>query len=201
MKIPHISVTTKITLALIALAIVAIVVYALLGKASKSSVEISTESGIDLTATQVEEIKMLGQWEFLSISMEEMVDTVRYGFFGDDELTRIYSGTMRLGVNLKDAPDDWIRQVGADSIAVTLPEVGLIDHDFIDEALTQSFHESGKWTGDDREAMRQRAYQAMLKRGLTESNLRTARENGRAQFTQMLHAIGFEKVSVSYSKE
>lgn len=201
MKIPHISLLTKLTLMLVSIAIVAVVAYALVRQASNNGIEIKTESGIDLTATQVEEIKMLGQWEFLSIRMEEMVDTVRYGFFGDDELTRIYTGTMRLGVNLKDAPDNWIRQEGSDSIVVCLPAVSLLDHDFIDETLTQSFHESGKWTNDDREAMRQRAYQAMLKRGLTDSNLRTARENGRAQFIQMLHAIGFEKVSVSFNQE
>lgn len=201
MKIQHISLLTKLTLSLISIAVVAVVAYFLLNKTSKSSVEISTESGISLTATQVEEIKMIGEWEFLSIRMEEMVDTVRYGFFGDDELTRIYSGTMRLGINLKEAPDDWIQQVGADSIAVVLPQVGLLSHDFIDEAQTQSFYESGKWTNADREAMRQRAYQVMLHRGLTESNLKTARENGRAQFLQMLHAIGFEKVSVNFSEE
>lgn len=201
MKIQHISLLTKVTLSLISIAVVAVVVYLLLGRTSKSSVEISTESGISLSATQVEEIKMIGEWEFLSVKMEEMVDTVRYGFFGDDELTRIYSGTMRLGINLKEAPDDWIQQVGADSIAVVLPQVGLLSHDFIDEAQTQSFYESGKWTNDDREAMRQRAYQAMLHRGLTENNLKTARENGRAQFLQMLHALGFEKVSVNYREE
>jgi len=201
MCIRHISATTKITLSLVSIAIAAVVVFFLIGRKSTTSVSISTEGGIDLTATQVEQIKMLGEWEFLSISMEEMVDTVRYGFFGDDELTRIYSGTMRLGVNLKDAPEDWIKQVGSDSIAVTLPPVGLIDHDFIDETLTKSFHESGKWTGDDREAMLNRARQAMMRRGLTESNLRTARENGRAQFLQMLRAIGFEKVSVGFSEE
>ena len=55
-----------------------------------NSVEVVTNDKIDITPTQIEQIRSIGQWEFLSISDEELIDTVRHGFFSDDELVRIY---------------------------------------------------------------------------------------------------------------
>ena len=49
----------------------------------------------EVTAVQVQKLKDIGQWEFLSISDEELIDTVRHGFFSDDQLTRLYYGTLR----------------------------------------------------------------------------------------------------------
>ena len=43
----------------------------------------------EVTAVQVQKLKDIGQWEFLSISDEELIDTVRHGFFSDDQLTRL----------------------------------------------------------------------------------------------------------------
>ena len=58
--------------------------------------ELGTNDTIDPTPTQIQSIRAIGEWEFLSVSAEEMVDTVRKGFFIDDELVRIYYGTLRL---------------------------------------------------------------------------------------------------------
>lgn len=62
-----------------------------------------------LSPTQVKSIEAIGQWEFLSISDEELIDTTRHGFFGDDQLVRIYYGTMRLGIDMRDAKEGWIQ--------------------------------------------------------------------------------------------
>ena len=72
------------------------------------------------------------------------MDTVRRGFFGDDELVFIYYGTLRLGINLHEGNQDGSRPKG-DSISVLLPPIKLFDDDFIDEARTRSFYESGDW--------------------------------------------------------
>ena len=64
---------------------------------------------IDITPTQVLAMKEIGEWEFLSIENEEMIDTVRKGFFKDDELIRIYYGTLRLGFDMSEAKADWIK--------------------------------------------------------------------------------------------
>ena len=66
-----------------------------------NTVDVVTEEKTTLSPTQVESIEAIGQWEFLAISDEELVDTVRRGFFGDDQLVRIYYGTLRLGIDMK----------------------------------------------------------------------------------------------------
>lgn len=107
-----------------------------------NSVEVVTNDKIDITPTQIEQIRSIGQWEFLSISDEELIDTVRHGFFSDDELVRIYYGTLRLGLDLSEARPDWIVSSG-DSITMKLPRIKLLDKRFIDEGRTRSFFESG----------------------------------------------------------
>ena len=123
----------------------------------ESRIEVAEDRRIDITPQQIQSIKAIGQWEFLSIANEEMVDTVRKGFFSNDELVRIYYGTMRLGIDLHQAKPGWIRMQG-DTLCITLPPVTLLDHDFIDETRTQSFYESGKWSGADRDALYRYAY-------------------------------------------
>lgn len=161
--------------------------------------EISADQRIDITPQQIQSIKEIGEWEFLSISDEEMVDTVRHGFFSDDHLVRIYYGTMRLGVNLKQVEPGWIVARG-DTIEITLPKICLLDHDFIDEARTRSFYESGSWTAKDREAMLRRAYQMMLRRGLTRQNLQVAAQNGQGQVRQVMQGMGFRHVRIQYKE-
>ena len=162
-----------------------------------SSIEIGADQAIDITPEQIKSIKAIGEWEFLSISDEEMVDTIRNGIFSDDHLVRIYYGTMRLGINLKQVEPGWIVARG-DTISVILPPIGLLDRDFIDEARTKSFYESGSWEAKDREALLKRAYHRMLRRGLTPQNLQSARENGDAQVRQVLRSMGFQKISIKY---
>ncbi|MBP3286820.1 MAG: DUF4230 domain-containing protein [Prevotella sp.] len=162
-----------------------------------NSIEVTADQKIDITPQQIQSIKDIGEWEFLEISDEEMVDTTRRGILSDDHLVRIYYGTMRLGINLKQVETGWIVPRG-DTIEVTLPKVGLLDRDFIDEARTKSFYESGTWTAKDRESMMRRAYQRMLQRGLTPQNLQTAQQNGEAQVRQVLQGMGFKLIKIQY---
>lgn len=73
-----------------------------------NSIEITADQEIDITPQQIQSIKDIGEWEFLEISDEEMVDTTRRGILSDDHLVRIYYGTMRLGINLKQVETGWI---------------------------------------------------------------------------------------------
>ena len=175
----------------------AVLVAWIFSSVKQSHVEMGADQTIDITPEQIQSIKDIGEWEFLAVSDEEMVDTVRKGFFSDDHLARIYYGTMRLGVNLKQVETGWITVQG-DTLDVTLPEIGLLDRDFIDEARTKSFFESGTWTPKDREAMTRRAYQRMLQRGLTPQNLEAARLNGVAQVEQVMKGMGFKTVRVRF---
>ena len=162
-----------------------------------SHVEVEADQHIDITPQQIQSIKAISEWEFLAISDEEMVDTIRRGIFTDDQLVRIYYGTMRLGINLKQVESGWI-SVNEDTLDITLPQIGLLDKDFIDEARTKSFFESGTWTAKDRETMMRRAYQRMLQRGLTPQNIETARQNGEAQVRQVMQGMGFKQVKIQY---
>lgn len=157
--------------------------------------ELSKDDKIKITPTQIQSIRDIGQWEFLTINNEEIIDTVRHGFFGDAELVRIYYGTLRLGIDLQDAGEDFIVHQG-DSIVVMLPPVKLLDHDFIDEARTKSFFEKGEWKAKDRDDLYQRAYQAMIDRCLTTPNIKSAERNGTRQFYQLMKSMGFENVII-----
>lgn len=162
-----------------------------------SHMELITNQQIDITPEQIQSIKDIGEWEFLSISDEELVDTIRRGVFVDDHLVRIYYGTLRLGVDLKQVESGWIIPKG-DTLEITFPKIGLLDRDFIDEARTRSFYEKGSWKPQDREALFRRAYQRMLQRGLTPQNIQLAEQNGRAQVRQVMTSMGFKQVKIQY---
>ena len=191
--------SNKIILTLYAVGIILTVVVLawIFNSVKTSSLEIGADQQIDITPEQIQSIKEIGEWEFLSISDEEMVDTTRHGLFSDDHLVRIYYGTLRLGINLKQVRTGWIVPSG-DSLSITLPKVGLLDRDFIDEARTKSFYENGNWAPKDREALLQRAYQRTLRRCLTPQNIENAKQNGNAQVRQVLQGMGFKHVNIQY---
>jgi hypothetical protein len=162
-----------------------------------SHVEIGSDDTIGDTPTQIQSIKAIGEWEFLSISNEELVDTVRKGLLKDDQLVRIYYGTLRLGINMHQARPHWLTVQG-DTVTAILPKVGLLDKDFIDEARTKSFYESGRWTPQDREVLYRKAYRQMLRRCLTKANLQTAQDNAEAQFGKMLRSLGYKEAVIRF---
>ena len=156
---------------------------------------------IDRTANVITEIRRLGQWEFLTVRCETMVDPVRSRtLMPDDRLARIYTGAMRLGVDLDKAPDTWIKTQG-DSIAdITLPAIGLLDDRFIDEAATVAFYESGRWDAAAKEEMYRTARRRMLAFGLSKPNIETARQAARSRFTALFSALGFKHVNVTFTE-
>lgn len=160
-------------------------------------VEIGSNEQIDTTPTQIQSIRDIGEWEFLSVSAEEMVDTVRKGFFSDDELVRIYYGTLRLGINMQQLSDDAITIQG-DSVQATFPKVTLLDNDFIDEAKTKSFYESGKWTPQAHQALYQKAYRQMLHHCLTPENLTTAQSNAESQLRNLFTQLGYKTITLHF---
>ena len=158
-------------------------------------VEVKANEKIDITPQQIRSIEQIGQWEFLSVSDEELVDTIERGFIRDKELVRIYYGTMRLGINVQSAEPGWISN-NNDTIVVKLPPIQLLDRQFIDEARTRSFFESGSWKPADLEAMYKRAYAKMVARGMSPSNIAIAEDNAKAQFTQLMQTMGFKNIKI-----
>ena len=193
------NIKNKIIAALVAIVAAVLGALWLVRACSQTEVGLAVNEDINITPERITSIKAIGEWEFLSIADEELVDTVRKGLFSDDHLSRIYYGTIRLGVNLHQVEPGWVTTSG-DSLLVTLPAIGLLDCDFIDEARTKSFFESGKWSHQDREALYRRAYQLMLKHALTPDNLRQARQNGEAQMQRLFRAMGYDRVSIRFSE-
>lgn len=148
------------------------------------------------TPMEVEQVRNIGQWEFLTLSDEEIVDTVRHNFFGDDELSRIYYGTLRLGSDLGEAGEDFVR-ANNDSIVVTIPRITLLDDHFLDEARTRSLIEDGKWSEADRAALTRKAGRMMRKRCLTKENFQKANDNARVQVAALFRAMGYKYVKVN----
>jgi len=194
------SISDTLKLATKALLLLAIVIVAwwLLFDEKDNHVGLQVDDGINLTPEQIQSVKDIGEWEFLSISDEELVDTVRKGLLSNDQLVRIYYGTLRLGINMHDVEPGWIATKG-DTVTLTLPAVRLLDRDFIDEARTKAFHESGKWTGQDREALYRKARRMMLAHCLTPANLSTAESNADAQFRRMMKGMGFNHVNIRFN--
>lgn len=154
---------------------------------------------LTMTATQIDSLRSIGQWEFLSIADEEVVDTIRHGFFGDDRLARIYYGTLRLGIDLSKAPDGWISN-DKDTVVVTLPKAQLLDDNFVDEARTRSFIETGKWTENDRAALTRKAVVVMRRRCMTEANIKRANNNAKVQMATLVKSMGFQHVRVEVAE-
>lgn len=189
----------RVTAVAAAVIIVAVVILKLVSASRNNEISLSADNSIDITPEQIQSIKDIGEWEFLSVTDEEMVDTTRRRLLATDRLVRIYYGTMRLGINMHHVRPGWIRTSG-DSVSVTLPPVTLLDLDFIDEARTRSFYESGRWTAADREAMYRRAHRMMTARGLTPSNINSARNNADAQMRSLLRSIGFRHITVRFEE-
>jgi hypothetical protein len=159
-------------------------------------VSVSSEGHMESTPVEVEQIRAIGEWEFLTVSDEEIVDTVRHGFFGDDELSRIYYGTLRFGIDMSKADEQSV-SVKDDSLSVRLPAVGLLDDHFIDEARTRSFIEEGKWSEADKAALTRKAARQMRRRCLTPANLKAAKENAQRQTEAFFKAWGYKHVKVT----
>ena len=195
--VSHAMLTVSLTAA--AIAVIGIATWWLADKNKDNSISIGTNQQIDITPTQIQSIKNIGQWAFLTINDEEMIDTVRTGFFSDDQLVRIYYGTLQLGIDMHDTSDEWITRSN-DSIVILLPEVRLLDKNFIDEARTRSFMESGKRTSADRHALYRRAQAAMIRRCVTPANLRSAEQQAATQFDELMRAMGFNNVIIRFEK-
>ena len=176
-----------------------VMVITLTVKGTTNEVELAPDNKkIEVTPIQITSVKDIGQWKFLSVSDEELVDSVESRIFGQPKkIVRIYYGTLRLGVDLSKLQDDDVVLRG-DTVDVTLPAISLLDNDFIDEAKTKSFYETGTWPQSTRAALFQKAKKQMLARCMTRENVHIAQYNAVEEITRVFKAMGFEYVDVHF---
>lgn len=184
----------------IALAGVFLVIVLAVWSIRSCSVKSGPSGKFGITPVQIVKIKSIGQWEFLAISDEELMDTVRHGFFGDAELARIYYGTLRLGIDLNEVGPDWIT-MDHDTVVAVLPPIKLLDENFIDEARTQAFFEDGKWNENAKAELTLRAAEVMKRRCLTPANIQAAQRNAVVQFGSLLRSMGFTYSRISFGEK
>ena len=102
----------KIGIALAVLVLVVVGFFWLRNLTKNDHLDFGPDDEIDITPTQIQSIKAIGEWEFLSVSAEELVDTTRRRLLMKDELARVYYGTLRLGVNMNQTRPKWIEAKG-----------------------------------------------------------------------------------------
>lgn len=185
----------------LALLVIAVVITAYFIFSRNSHVEFSN-STTETTNARIESIRDIGEWEFMSINDEELIDTVaevkRIWPFppGSKRLVRVYRGTMRLGFDLRtDTVAGWLVAHG-DTITVHIPAIRLLDERFVDEANTQSVIEEGKWSYADKSALSAKAARKIKEACLTSENIKTAELAAREQMEQLLKTLGFKHITI-----
>lgn len=167
---------------------------------SPVSLRVERNTRIDVTPEEIQSIRDIGQWEFLSITTEEMVEWNRHRTFGNDHLVRIYQGTLRIGVDLTRAKDDWFESLPDSTARLRLPAIGLLDSRFIDEARTRTFYEKGSIPPTVLDELYNSASQKMRRRCLTPQNMQRAENNARTQFFRIFQQMGFKRVDIVFEK-
>lgn len=188
----------RITLILITFALIAygvMVVYR-----SFTSTDSAVDKPIAQSPEEIVHLRSIGQWEFLSVESEELVERHHSGLMSDRDLICIYRGTLRIGVDLRKLPEDWVEVKGRNAI-VHLPQPSLLDENFLDESRTTVFMEQGLFRAEEREAMIAEAKNKMKQRALSTDNLSIARRNAESQFQKLFHAMGYEDVIVEFAPQ
>lgn len=200
---------TRITLitcgSIVAVVIVSIIVAAIVsgswlwGKIEQAapSITITDRRNIGLLPTQLQDIRDIGQWEFLSVDDEELIDTIRPSILFDDHLACIYRGTLRLGIDMQELKEDKIK-VNGDSVNLHLPQARLLDEFFIDDTRTEIFFEDGDWSSFARDELYRRAKEQMKRRALTNKNIALTQQLAEEQIRQLFHAMGFNYVAITF---
>lgn len=167
------------------------------GENAPVQLKVEHDTRIDLTPEEIRSIKDIGEWEFLSVHTEELVQWQRKRTLGLDMLVRIYTGTLRLGIRMDKTEDDWLIALPDSVVQIKLPPIELLDSNFVHEAESRTFYEKGSIPAEARENLYEQARERMMKRCLTSQNLQSARKNAEAQFTRIFQGWGAKKVVFS----
>lgn len=163
----------------------------------------------DTTIINVENIRRIGQWEFLSSYQEVFVSKKDIGnIISDNLIVRKYVGQPRMGIDLSEFKEGCIISQSNDSVVVLLPPVKLLDEDFIDESETTllgEYHTGGKYRAEDQQRIdRELAIEAkklIRDRFMTKFNIQECEENVKIQFAAWLKAYGFKHVVVRIQEQ
>ena len=156
------------------------------------------KQAIDSTPEEIRALRDIGQWEFLSVDTEELVEKHESSLLSTQkQLVCVYRGTLRIGIDMSNLPVDWCKVQGK-TVLLHLPDVGLLDGDFINDTRTTVFVQEGNWNADAKQQLRTQAAEAMKRRALSAENLSLARRNAEEQFRKLFTALGYNDVNIVF---
>ena len=181
-------------------AIVIAITYIYIGIKENSPIHLEVERNtrIDLTPEQILSVRDIGQWEFLTINTEELVEWQRSRTLTTDRLTRIYQGTLRLGIDMSKASDDWFTSLPDSTAHLILPKAALLDNNIYDAARRRTIYEKCSIPPEARDQLYAQARKKMMQRCLTPQNLQTTERNARNEFTRIFKSFGFKTVTIQF---
>ena len=73
---------------------------------------------IDSTPEDIRALRDIGQWEFLSVDTEELVEKNESSLLSTHkQLVCVYRGTLRIGIDMNNLPADWCKVQGQNRAA------------------------------------------------------------------------------------
>ena len=158
----------------------------------------SKKGTIDNTTNSITSIKEIAEWEFLTLQLEEFVDTTVVKKLSPDQVAKIYTGNARLGIKMSKAKKGWI-VCKENSVTISLPPIELLDKDMIDDTKTRTFYEDGKVSASVQEKMYQNAKRNMKAIALQKENIKMAEKNAESTFKSIFQSMGYKSVKVSFN--
>ena len=163
----------------------------------------TTEVTVTPTPVDLDSIHNIGQWSFLSIELDQVVDTIDKGFFSSDRISVGYHGTLHYGIDVAEARPGWVTIAGDTAVSVVLPPVKLLDDRFLDERNVKVYE--GRDDMDFinkptvRAALGRKAKAAMIRRG--RENIPEARGKAEAEVRRIFSQHGYKKIVVSFEDD
>lgn len=162
-----------------------------------------TEVVVTPTPVNLDSIRAIGQWSFLTVEMDEVVDTVDRGLFSSDRISVAYHGTLHYGINVAEARPGWVTIVGDTAVTVVLPPVKLLDDRFLDERNVKVYE--GRDDMDFinkptvRAALVRKAKAAMIRRG--RENIPEARSKAETEVRRIFSQHGYKKIVIRFEDD
>lgn len=188
---------------LLAVAIL-LVISALKTVVESSGVDTKVEKRIVMTPAVLDSIHSIKQWELASVPVKTVVDTVEMRWMGlvKRTVSKKYEGCLSVGINLQSMPALRYR-VSGDTISLVIPDVCVLDSNFIDETKTEilrSDNDDFEARPDVRKAMAERAKQRMLAEGLSPVTISECRHRAEKEVSERLKQIGYTEVEIRFEK-
>lgn len=191
-----------VTIAITAVVTLAIAYFCLQSCVENSGMGTEENVRAEMTPAVLDSIRSIGEWQLMTVPLTVQVDTVQKRWLGivKDNLKRSYTGTMSLGIDLRSMPEDW-SSIDEDTIFLSLPDVCLLDSNFIDESKTRvilSDNEDFEADTKVKSAMLRTARNRIIRTGITPSNLENCRKEAKKELSRRFKAIGYKDVRVEF---